>query len=73
MHIKPQWGQITMPKIKIDSDILGRAKNVADSAGYSSVEEFILHAIETALVKYETSDEDDKDVAERLRGLGYIE
>ena len=61
-----------MAKIKIDSSIYDRAKKAADTAGYSSADEFIVHAIEDALAKYETG-QDDKDVADQLRGLGYIE
>ena len=61
-----------MAKIKIDSNLYDRAKAAAESAGYSSVEEFITHIIETELGKHESSDADDK-VADQLRGLGYIE
>lgn len=61
-----------MAKIKIDSNLFSRAKKVAEAAGYSDVTEFIAHIIETELVKYESEEVDEK-VAERLRGLGYIE
>jgi metal-responsive CopG/Arc/MetJ family transcriptional regulator len=61
-----------MAKIKIDSNLFDRAKKVAEAAGYSSVEEFITHIIETELAKHETSESDEK-VADQLRGLGYIE
>jgi hypothetical protein len=61
-----------MARIKIDSVLFARAKNAAEVAGYSSVEEFITHAIEKELGRYETSEADEK-VADRLRGLGYIE
>ena len=60
-----------MAKIKIDSNLFDRAKDAAAAAGYSSVEEFVTHIIETEVAKNETSD-DDK-VSEQLRGLGYIE
>ena len=40
--------------------------------GYSSLEEFVTHIIEKEIAKYE-SEESDKKVADRLRGLGYIE
>lgn len=60
-----------MAKIKIDSGLLDRAKKAAESAGYSSTEEFVTHIIETELAKHETTD-DDK-VTDQLRGLGYIE
>lgn len=59
-------------KIKIDSQLYGRIKKAAESAGYSGPDEFVTHAIEKALAGYESS-EDDAKVADRLRGLGYIE
>ena len=58
-----------MAKIKIDSALLERAKKVAEAAGYSSVEELIVRALEAELAKHEQADE----VSEQLRGLGYIE
>jgi metal-responsive CopG/Arc/MetJ family transcriptional regulator len=61
-----------MAKIKIDSNLLARAKKVAETAGYSSTEEFVTHIIETELAKHEKAQTDEK-VAEQLRGLGYIE
>jgi len=61
-----------MAKIKIDSNLLARAKDAAEAAGYSSVEEFVTHIIETELAKNRSSDTDEK-VADQLRGLGYID
>ncbi len=61
-----------MAKIKVDSALFDRAKKAAETAGYSSVEEFITHIIETEVAKHETSDTDQK-VADQLRGLGYIQ
>ena len=60
-----------MAKVKIDSGLFDRAKKAAETAGYSSIEEFVTHIIETELAKHETTD-DDK-VTDQLRGLGYIE
>ncbi len=63
-----------MPKVKIDSNLYGRIKKVADIAGYSSTDEFIIHVIEKELEQLEVSDDQgDKKIEERLRGLGYIE
>ena len=62
-----------MAKIKIDSKLYDRAKKAAKEAGYSSFEEFITHIIEKELSQLESSDEGDEAVADRLRGLGYIE
>ncbi|MHC4130880.1 MAG: hypothetical protein ACYSSP_05350 [Planctomycetota bacterium] len=61
-----------MAKIKIDSNLFNRVKNATEVAGYSSVEEFITHIIEKELAKHEEK-QADKQITERLRGLGYIE
>ncbi|MHC4207219.1 MAG: hypothetical protein ACYSTT_21395 [Planctomycetota bacterium] len=61
-----------MAKIKIDSALFARAKNVVEAAGYSSLEEFVTHIIEKEVTKYEQTNTDEK-TAEQLRGLGYIE
>ena len=61
-----------MEKIKIDSGLYDRAKRAASAAGYSTVEEFIAHCIENELKKLRV-DEAESQVADQLRGLGYIE
>ena len=61
-----------MTKIKIDSNLLERAKRAAESAGYSSVEEFVSHCIENELTKHEAEDA-EQQVSDQLRGLGYID
>ncbi len=61
-----------MAKIKIDSNLYDRAKTAADTAGYSSIDEFITHIIESEVAKHESSSNDEK-VSDQLRGLGYIE
>ena len=63
-----------MAKIKINKDLHQRASEVAQVAGYSSVDEFVEHLVERALRETEPGgEEDQKAVEERLRGLGYIE
>jgi hypothetical protein len=59
-------------KIKIDSALLDRARRAAAAAGYSSVEEFVAHCVENELKKLKM-DEAESQVADQLRGLGYIE
>jgi hypothetical protein len=59
-------------KIKIDAGLLERARRAAAAAGYSGVEEFIAHCVENELKKHET-DKVEGQVADQLRGLGYIE
>jgi hypothetical protein len=61
-----------MVKIKIDPGLFDRAKRAAEAAGYSSVDEFIAHCIEQELQKSK-ADDTEKQVADQLRGLGYIE
>jgi len=58
-------------KIKLDTDLLTRVKRYADIAGYSSVEEFITHALEKELAQLEEADSEE-EIRKRLRGLGYI-
>jgi metal-responsive CopG/Arc/MetJ family transcriptional regulator len=57
--------------IKLDKDLLERVKRYADLAGYSSVDEFITHALEKELAQLEDSDSED-EIKKRLKGLGYI-
>jgi hypothetical protein len=61
-----------MSKIKIDPGLYERALKAAEKAGYSSAEEFIAHAIESELERLRV-DEAEGQVADQLRGLGYIE
>jgi hypothetical protein len=61
-----------MIKIKIDPNLYERAKRAAEAAGYSSVDEFINHCIESGIKKAKV-DEAEQQVADQLRGLGYIE
>ena len=65
-------GEGRVEKIKIESGLLERARRVAVAAGYSSVEEFVAHCIEKELKAHE-ADEVESQVADQLRGLGYIE
>jgi len=58
-------------KVRLDKDLLARVKRYADIAGYSSVEEFITHALEKELAQLEDADSEE-EVRKRLQGLGYI-
>jgi len=57
--------------VKLDKDLLVRVKKYADIAGYSSVEEFITHALEKELSKLEDAGSEE-EIKKRLKGLGYI-
>ncbi len=58
-------------KIKLDKELIERAKQVAEVAGYASAEEFIAHIVERELAQFEGASSDE-DITEKLRGLGYI-
>ena len=62
-----------MAKVKIDLQLLDRARNVAEKAGYASTDEFITHIIEKEVARLEAPPEADDVIADQLRGLGYIE
>ena len=57
--------------IKLDKALLAKVKRYADLAGYSSVEEFITHALEKEIAQFEGA-ESEQDLKKRLKGLGYI-
>jgi metal-responsive CopG/Arc/MetJ family transcriptional regulator len=58
-------------KVRLDKDLVAKVKRYADLAGYSSLEEFISHALEKELMKLEDADSEE-EIRKRLRGLGYI-
>ena len=60
------------PKIKLDKDLYERLEKCAETAGYSSVEEFIRHTLERAVQSIEEADSEE-EVKKRLQGLGYID
>ena len=59
------------PKVRINKNLLERIKKYSDIAGYSSVEEFVEHALENELAKLEDTDSEE-EIKKRLQGLGYI-
>lgn len=59
-------------KIRIEDELFDRVKKVADVAGYSSPEEFIMHIIERELLSLEEGGESEEEIKKRLQGLGYI-
>ena len=63
-------------KIKIEGELLEKAKKCAEASGYASVDEFVLHTIEKEIKRLVTdqgSSESKEKVTKRLQGLGYIE
>ena len=68
---------MSVSKIKIDKELLKKAREYAAKAGYTSVEEFVSHIIEKEISKLEESEseeeeEEEEEVKKRLQGLGYI-
>ncbi|HEV2114495.1 MAG TPA: hypothetical protein VGR48_00620 [Terriglobales bacterium] len=63
-------------KLKIDDDLLEKLKKCSETAGYASVDEFIIHALEketAAILGADSSSASEEEIKKRLRGLGYIE
>jgi hypothetical protein len=58
--------------VKLPPALLARARAAAEGAGYSSVAEFIVHAVEKELQRLEDA-ESGQAARDQLRGLGYIE
>ena len=58
-------------KVKIDKALLQKASQYAEIVGYSTVEEFINHALEKEIAQLEGADSEE-EIKKRLKGLGYI-
>ena len=58
--------------IKVETELWKRIAQCAETAGYSSPEEFVQHVLEQQVAKLEASKDDDQ-VLEKLKGLGYID
>jgi Arc/MetJ-type ribon-helix-helix transcriptional regulator len=58
--------------VKLNKSLCERARRVAEKAGYSSLEEFIEHALERDLARLEEAGSKE-DLIQKLKGLGYLE
>jgi Arc/MetJ-type ribon-helix-helix transcriptional regulator len=58
--------------VKLNKSLCDRARLLVEKAGYSSLEEFIEHAMEKDLVRLEEADSKE-DLIKKLKGLGYLE
>lgn len=58
--------------VKLNKDLIARAKKCSELAGYSSPEEFIEHIVEKELSRLEGA-ESDEAIVKKLKGLGYLE
>ncbi len=59
------------PKVKLDKALYDKIKRYSDIAGYSSIEEFVAHALEKEVAKLEGA-ASEEEIKKRLKGLGYI-
>jgi Arc/MetJ-type ribon-helix-helix transcriptional regulator len=57
--------------VKLSKPLCERARQLVDKAGYSSLEEFIEHAMERDLAKLEDADSKE-ELIRKLQGLGYL-
>lgn len=57
--------------VKLDKALIVCVKRISDLAGYSSVEEFITHALEKELAQLESAGSEE-ELKKRLKGLGYL-
>ena len=60
-----------MPKIKIEKPLYQKVIKCSEMAGYSSPEEFVTHILEKEVSQLLEGD-NDPEIIERLKGLGYI-
>jgi metal-responsive CopG/Arc/MetJ family transcriptional regulator len=58
-------------KVKIDKGLFEKVKKLSQVAGYSSVDEFVAHALEKEIANLEESDSEE-EIKKKLEGLGYI-
>ncbi len=64
-------------KVKLEGDLLDKVKQCANACGYSSIDEFVVHALEKEVKKVlppsEGGNTSKEMIRKRLQGLGYIE
>lgn len=58
-------------KIRIERELWEKIRAISEVAGYSSPDEFIVHALERQVAEFEGA-ESDEEIRKKLRGLGYI-
>lgn len=58
-------------RVKVEKALLKRLKEISSMAGYSSVDEFVMHVLEKEISKFAGA-ESEEEIKKRMRGLGYI-
>jgi len=59
-------------KVEFEDVLWTRVKKYAETAGYSSAEEFVQHAVERQIDTASPAD-DDPGAAKKIKGLGYLD
>jgi hypothetical protein len=59
-------------KVKIETDLYEKLKQCAETIGYSSIDELVIHALEKEVDRLASDKADLKTTQERLKGLGYL-
>jgi hypothetical protein len=60
------------PVVKLKESLWDRVVRCAETAGYSTPQEFVEHILEKELAKIDVTDSEE-EVLKKLKGLGYIE
>lgn len=58
-------------KVRLEKELYQKIEKIAEAAGYSSAEEFIVHLLEKEVSRFEGADSEE-EIKKRLKGLGYI-
>lgn len=58
--------------VKLSKSLCDRARIVVEKVGYSSLEEFIEHAVNRDLARLEEA-ESKEELIRKMKGLGYLE
>ena len=58
-------------RVKLSKELYAKVKKYAELAGYSSPEEFVIHALEKEISQLEQGDSEE-EIKKKLQGLGYI-
>jgi metal-responsive CopG/Arc/MetJ family transcriptional regulator len=61
-----------MAKVKISDELFEKVKRYSEIAGYSSIEEFVQHALEKEVAQLDEAGDDEDAVKKKLQGLGYL-
>jgi hypothetical protein len=60
------------PIVKVNKELWRRVQQCAETAGYSSPEEFVRHVLDREVSRLEQAGSKD-ELIQKLKGLGYME